>query len=534
MALVVARPRRRFAGLGVIPALLWAAAFGAAYGPAPPYYSNQNQYFLHGLAAAGRGDLDRDWLANTRDPTPLFSAGVAWVYQHAGEWVSQPNGEWAFQGVYYLLMGVYFVSLVALIDGTFGLPRARGLRVAFLALLVAAHAVIVRLLVRQYTGIDVPRYLHYGVAGQYLLGPGLQPSAFGVFLLASLAAFVRGRVALAAAFVALSCALHATYLLPAALLTIAYVFVLFRDGRPWIAVLLGLATLVAVAPVVAFVYGEFGPTTPDQYAEAHRIMARVRLPHHAVFADWWDRIAKLQVMWVGLAIALTIGTRLFVLLAVPTILAVVLTIVQVQTGGDALALVFPWRISAVLVPVATAVIVYRLVWLATPWPDQSRWLAALAGPAGLLLTAAVVAGGVREGPRGSLYDIPATNAAEVPLYNFVRDHREAGDLYLTPSATRPRDSAVSWDLQRFRLLTGQPVYVDVKSIPYKDVEVLEWFRRVEQAEAWYGADDWDKVHDDLVAAGITHVVVPSSTAAPSATLWPVYADEHYHVYRVRR
>jgi hypothetical protein len=431
-------------------------------------------------------------------------------------------------------MGVYFVSLVAIIDGTFGLPRARGLRLTFLVLLVAVHAVIVRLLVRQYTGIDVPRYLHYGVAGQYLLGPGLQPSAFGVFLLASLAAFVRGRVALAAAFAALTCALHATYLLPAAMLTAAYMFALFRDGRPWFALLLGIATLIAVAPVVAFVYGEFGPTSPEQYAEAHRIMANVRLPHHAVFADWWDRIAKLQVMWVGLALALAFGSRLFVVFAVPTILGVILTVVQVQTGNVELALVFPWRISAVLVPVATAVIVYRLVWLATPWPDQSRFLAAIAGPVALLLTAAVVAGGVREGPKGTLYDIPVTNEAELPLYNFVRDHREPGDLYLTPAATRPKDSAVSWDLQRFRLLTGQPIYIDVKAIPYKDVEVLEWFRRVEQAEKWYGADDWDAVHDGLVAAGITHVVLPTNTAGPSATLWPAYADEHYHVYRVRR
>src|SRR4051812_6820563 len=94
MPSVVSRPRRRFAGLGVVPALLWAAAFGAAYGPAPLYYSNQNQYFLHGLAAAGRGDLARDWLVTTRDPTPLFSAAVTWTYSHAGEWVKQPTGEW--------------------------------------------------------------------------------------------------------------------------------------------------------------------------------------------------------------------------------------------------------------------------------------------------------------------------------------------------------------------------------------------------------------------------------------------------------
>src|SRR5580704_7472678 len=74
------RSRQRGAGLGVFAALIWAVISAAAFGLAPLYYSNQNQYFLHGLAAAGRGDLATDWLANTRDPTPPFSAAVTWIY----------------------------------------------------------------------------------------------------------------------------------------------------------------------------------------------------------------------------------------------------------------------------------------------------------------------------------------------------------------------------------------------------------------------------------------------------------------------
>ena len=53
--------------------LAGSAVFAAAYCQAPLFYSNQNQYFLHGLARAGEGTLSDDWLANTRDPTPAFS-----------------------------------------------------------------------------------------------------------------------------------------------------------------------------------------------------------------------------------------------------------------------------------------------------------------------------------------------------------------------------------------------------------------------------------------------------------------------------
>src|SRR5437867_1808576 len=57
--------------------LFWACVFAAVYCQAPLYYSNQNQYFLHGLADAGVGFLGDDWLANTKDPTPVFSLLVA-------------------------------------------------------------------------------------------------------------------------------------------------------------------------------------------------------------------------------------------------------------------------------------------------------------------------------------------------------------------------------------------------------------------------------------------------------------------------
>jgi hypothetical protein len=66
--------------------LLGAALFSAAYCQAPLYYSNQNQYFLHGLADAGVGLLNEDWLATTADPTPLFSALVSATARFLHPW----------------------------------------------------------------------------------------------------------------------------------------------------------------------------------------------------------------------------------------------------------------------------------------------------------------------------------------------------------------------------------------------------------------------------------------------------------------
>src|SRR5262245_43371058 len=83
----------------VLSCLFWAFGFGLSYTQVPLYYSNQNQYFLHGLAQSDRGLLKEDWLANTADPTPVFTRVVELTNRYLHE---------AFFYLYYLLLlGIY-------------------------------------------------------------------------------------------------------------------------------------------------------------------------------------------------------------------------------------------------------------------------------------------------------------------------------------------------------------------------------------------------------------------------------------------
>ncbi|MCK4727086.1 MAG: hypothetical protein KAT29_14840, partial [Anaerolineales bacterium] len=59
--------------IAIIDFIAWTFVFTLVYAQSPLFTSNQNQYFLHGLANAGYGLLNEDWLANTLDPTPVFS-----------------------------------------------------------------------------------------------------------------------------------------------------------------------------------------------------------------------------------------------------------------------------------------------------------------------------------------------------------------------------------------------------------------------------------------------------------------------------
>src|SRR5947209_1443964 len=98
--LVTASPNR----IGAL--LAWAIAFGVVHTQSPLFYSNQNQYLLHGLAEGGLGNLRDDWLANTQDPTPAFSALVAVTYRYFPAFLLHAE--------YFVLLMVYFLSLVAL------------------------------------------------------------------------------------------------------------------------------------------------------------------------------------------------------------------------------------------------------------------------------------------------------------------------------------------------------------------------------------------------------------------------------------
>jgi hypothetical protein len=146
------------------------------------------------------------------------------------------------------------------------------------------------------------------------------------------------------------------------------------------------------------------------------------------------------------------------------------------------------------------------------------------------------------------------NEAERGLTEFVRTHRQPGDVFLIPVAvpklgSGPRGSVsitfmppplnvpgatlIPVDFLRFRLSTGAPIYVDFKSVPYKDVEVLEWYRRLELCQRWYAEKNWDRVRDELVHEGISHVITTADRDTGTGGLERVYADEVYRVYRVR-
>jgi hypothetical protein len=501
---------------GVIVFFLWGLVFAVAYTQSPLYTSNQNQYFLHGLAAAGYGNLARDWLANTRDPTPVFSQLVRLIG-------SVFRWEAIFYLVYAVLMGVYFYSLWGIADNLFDLHKSRDKKLLFLALLVLAHSAGLRFALSRGLGVNWAYVLEDGVADQRLLGPVLQPSVFGVFLLLSIYLFLERRPFLAVVFALFSAAFHPTYLLSVATLVGAYVLVIgIEDRNVKKAFALGLLALAGAAPLLLITYPVFLGDSAQVAARARDILVNYRIPHHALVAIWFDSTVVVKLLIVLLGLYLARRSRLFGILLICTGTAVVLTMVQVALGSQVLALIFPWRLSTFIVPLCSAVILAALVDRLLNRPELRSVKASrvIRIASIFMIILAVFTGVVR-----FVLDLDRkASAPERAVEVYVADHLSAGENYLIPVK-----------LQDFRLAAGAPAFVDFKSIPYSGQEVLEWYLRVKLADAFYKDNDCSVLERLRLDYAITQVITETGSAEESCPgLELMYKDTAYSLWRLSK
>ena len=88
--------------------LVCAVLFAVAHTQSQLYYSNQNQYFLKGVASGTDTTLSHDWLVNTADPVPVFSKFVELCVRYVGEW--------PFQVVFFAAIVGYFLAAWRLVE----------------------------------------------------------------------------------------------------------------------------------------------------------------------------------------------------------------------------------------------------------------------------------------------------------------------------------------------------------------------------------------------------------------------------------
>ncbi|MBN1230613.1 MAG: hypothetical protein JXA19_01980 [Anaerolineales bacterium] len=495
--------------------VFWGICFALAYSQSPLFTSNQNQYFLHGLGRAGWGYLEYDWLFNTLDPTPVFSFFVEWTYRIFHTTV-----------IYYLIYGIlqtiYFFSVIGILNKLFVFWENRKQRSLILVLVILIHSALMRGALSYYLGENWTFVLEGGVAGQRILGTVLQPSAFGCLFPLSIYLFLEKKLFPSTLILILVANIHPTYLLTSGLLTAGYLFILvflekdFKD-----AVKTAITPLLGVLPILANSFFTFSATAPELYAETREKLVYFRIPHHAVPAEWFNASAIAQIILVAAALTIIFfqNRRLFWIFSVSAFFVSVLTAIQINSGSNFLALVFPWRPSVVLVPLSSCILLgfgFNLLW--TRWPIKNPIL--LNGIISAVILAMVAAGIFRF--RGDLSE--KQNDPAAAMMAFIRENNTPVDNYIVPM-----------DMQDFRLETGSPIVVEFKAIPYKDVEVATWLTRVQNISNLYQSTNLDDYCLNLRVWykqwHATHIVLPAENFGYVCDgMENVYQDDHYAVY----
>jgi hypothetical protein len=502
--------------VSILVILIWALIFGVIYAQSPLFTSNQNQYFLHGLANAGFGYLDTDWLANTRDPTPVFSILVEYTYRLF-------NSTMLYTIYYFLIFGVYLLSMVGIAGTLFDLSNPLA-KLTLLTGLLLFHSAALRYLLSIGAGPDWIYIFEGGLAGQRILGAVFQPSSFGVFLILSIYLFLEKRIILALVAIGVAVTFHPTYLLTSAILVFSYLVSEYRENKIFSEVLkLGFFALIIVTPISIYVFGSFGLATSLANSRAQEILVNYRIPHHAMISEWFNITSLIQVGLIFLAVYLIRNSRLFMIIAFGVTSAIILTIIQILISSNALALLFPWRISAILLPIAIVIILAFIVFkISTRYSSQleknQRWVILFNL---VIIGALLIIGAVRfslDLGRRSL-------SPEYLLFEPIKEQGSEDDVYLIPLK-----------MQDFRLATGKSAYIDFKSIPYQDSEVLEWYRRNQVAGRFYSERKVDCSWFDQMSEKeeISHIVFEKGGRVfncDSFVLW--YEDANYLVYRKR-
>jgi hypothetical protein len=149
------------------------------------------------------------------------------------------------------------------------------------------------------------------------------------------------------------------------------------------------------------------------------------------------------------------------------------------------------------------------------------------------------------------------NENENAILAHIKTNKTIDDLYLIPvnvpnlaGTTRGSLSSdfkpigkkttdsriVPIEMQRFRLYAQAPLFIDFKSIPYKDEDVLDWHRRLLLAQNWHRRLSESKspeILDELRAQKISHIVTSTKVDLDQSELELKFSDEHFKLWKIK-
>jgi hypothetical protein len=106
-----------------------------------------------------------------------------------------------------------------------------------------------------------------------------------------------------------------------------------------------------------------------------------------------------------------------------------------------------------------------------------------------------------------------------------------------PIGKKTTDSRiVPIDMQRFRLYAQAPLFIDFKSIPYKDEDVLEWHRRLllaQNCQKRLLESKSPELLKELRAQKISHIITNSKVDLEEFELELQFNDDYFKLWKIK-
>jgi hypothetical protein len=316
------------------------------------FSGNQNIYFLWGMADLLPNAFAADPLLLSPDPYPLFSWLISiFPVQFLSIWTTI---------IYVFLSSVYSFSLFGIADKISPLYNKSNRLFSFSALFLFLHSSPIWGTYFQLVfDMDLRWMWDSGIAEQGVLRGYLQPSIFGVFLLLSLHQVMHRNYALAILCIVPAATIHASYLFIGGILTILILLQANFGKKNLLAA--GILVLL-VLPYSYFIFSHFMQLEHGLKAAINNaVMDGYETNLHINPSNWLNPKFYLQIPIMILGIAILWNTQLqFFILRITTI-GLALTALAYGIDNTTLISLNPWRISILIMPVATVAILSKTV-----------------------------------------------------------------------------------------------------------------------------------------------------------------------------
>lgn len=447
-------------------------------------FNNQNEYYLHAYADTHPEYFQNDWFVKTEPKHIDFSALIRGFYNlniiEVGSYVVQ-----------IILSAIFYYSFLVFIQFTLkqiGTKRSEFVyKYANIISIITLIAIIIARDSRIVGSILGPTPLYswwglfwnmFGVADQFLTtGDYLQASEFGVLILLAIAVALKERWYLGAVLLGITVNFSFTYAIHAGVLVVIFAGWLaarkqYRQAF-WSLFIFGILVLPVTLHAATFLGDPLS-------SAANEIWAVYAFPNHSLPSIFWHNGQAIKLVTILIGCIACLYLRLYLLALVQGFGLAYVTggLLYVDLTNDyMIAILFPWRASVYLVPVASTIIatiaLIVLVMIISPilikYESKIKFTQIL-----LVLFLIVETSLFVSWHTGKNTEIDPRKI----MFDQIFEVSDPEDVVLLPVDPKGFFANARMGMRR-------PIYVDRKTVPILGTEVVEWWERLQFARLFY-------------------------------------------------